>query len=297
MLSFQRELTLRERLSDEQHVIRRAQGFLDAADLTKFAERNGLPSSYVSAFMGAVNRGADNQRIGCAFLSKGHARPASDSCWCHFKAVHVLLSKGCAVTVNMGLCRLLLLLVCTQAIQCQSSTLPGSVRVLPRSFERFAGFVRGREESLRRTYDVLDADGNGELTGREVEAGLAHICFTCPTTRCQYRSRPEARPAIVCNMPVLLVVAGYYIGSRGNLQHDHGRMRRTNDNDALLVRTEEEVLEVCVGLFSRLSSSESRAGFGRTTLPGQGCRLIRSMFVARRMLSRVAKLLNLCHGL
>ena len=66
--------------------------------------------------------------------------------------------------------------------------------VSARSFERFAGFVRGREESLRRAYDRLDADGNGVLTAREVEAGLSHVCITCPQTRCQYRTRPEARP-------------------------------------------------------------------------------------------------------
>ena len=208
----------------------------------------------------------------------------------------MLLSKGCADNVNMGLCKLLLLLVCTQAVQCQSSTLPGSVPVLPRSFERFAGFVRGREESLRRTYDVLDADGNGELTGREVEAGLAHICFTCPTTRCQYRSRPEARPADVCSIPVLLVVAGSYTGRGVTFSMTTAALRRTIDNDALLGRNEEAIL--CVGLFSRLSSPESRAGFDRTTLPGQGCRLKRSMFVAHTGCCPASlSSLNLCYGL
>lgn len=53
--------------------------------------------------------------------------------------------------------------------------------------------MRTREASLRRTYDVLDADGNGVLTTREVEAGLSNVCITCPQTRCQYRTRPEAR--------------------------------------------------------------------------------------------------------
>ena len=63
-----------------------------------------------------------------------------------------------------------------------------------RSFGRFAGFVHTREASLRRTYDALDADGNGVLTTREVAAGLRSVCITCPQTRCQYRPRPEARP-------------------------------------------------------------------------------------------------------
>lgn len=62
-----------------------------------------------------------------------------------------------------------------------------------RSFGRFAGFVHTREASLRRTYDALDADGNGVLTTPEVEAGLRSVCITCPQTRCQYRTRPEAR--------------------------------------------------------------------------------------------------------
>ncbi|KAK9821932.1 hypothetical protein WJX81_004115 [Elliptochloris bilobata] len=116
-------------------------GFVDAAGLTAFAERNRLPAAYVPAFLSALLHG-DN---------------SSDA-----------------------------------------DSADSSQRI---SFERFAGFVRGREASLRRTYDTLDADGNGVLTAREVEAGLSHVCITCPQTRCQYRSRPEALRRLLATLP------------------------------------------------------------------------------------------------
>jgi hypothetical protein len=84
-----------------------------------------------------------------------------------------------------------------------------------RRYDRFSSFVRGREASLRRTYDQLDADGNGRLTGREVEAGLANICFTCPHTRCQYRTRPEARPLLQPTSSFLSAPADMSLGGAG----------------------------------------------------------------------------------
>jgi len=45
---------------------RAAQGFFDAEDLVAFARREGLPVSYVPAFVGAVTHGVDERHIGCA---------------------------------------------------------------------------------------------------------------------------------------------------------------------------------------------------------------------------------------
>ncbi len=60
------------------------------------------------------------------------------------------------------------------------------------SFDRFRQYISGRESSLKRTFDRLDADGDGRLTAEEVQAGLATFGFTCPFSRCVYRTKQQA---------------------------------------------------------------------------------------------------------
>lgn len=52
-------------------------------------------------------------------------------------------------------------------------------------------YVSGREESLKRTFELLDLDHDGRLTASEVEAGLSNFAFTCPFSRCVYRTKQQ----------------------------------------------------------------------------------------------------------
>jgi hypothetical protein len=63
-------------------------------------------------------------------------------------------------------------------------------------FERFKRYISGREASLKRTFKRLDVDGDGHLTADEVEAGLANFGFTCPFSRCVYRTKGQVGPSI-----------------------------------------------------------------------------------------------------
>ncbi len=60
------------------------------------------------------------------------------------------------------------------------------------SFDRFQKYISGRESSLRKTFQRLDADGDGRLTADEVKAGLATFGFTCPFSRCVYKTKQQA---------------------------------------------------------------------------------------------------------
>lgn len=68
---------------------------------------------------------------------------------------------------------------------------------LLRSFERFQKYISGRESSLKRTFDRLDADGDGQLTVEEVRAGLATFGFTCPFSRCVYKTKQQVLCSLV----------------------------------------------------------------------------------------------------
>ena len=46
---------------------------------------------------------------------------------------------------------------------------------------------------LQRTFDKLDTNKDGELTSRDIAAGLASMCFTCPQSRCAYKCTPKVR--------------------------------------------------------------------------------------------------------
>lgn len=52
-------------------------------------------------------------------------------------------------------------------------------------------YISGRERSLKRTFERLDADGDGQLTADEVAAGLSNFGFTCPFSRCVYRTKTQ----------------------------------------------------------------------------------------------------------
>ena len=78
---------------------------------------------------------------------------------------------------------------------------------VPGRFDRFKVYVSGREESLARTFQRLDLDHDGHLTAAEVEAGLQAFAFTCPFSRCVYRTKEQARtrrmlePVLSCSAP------------------------------------------------------------------------------------------------
>ncbi|CAL8469144.1 g8685 [Coccomyxa elongata] len=65
------------------------------------------------------------------------------------------------------------------------------------SFDRFQKYISGRESSLRKTFHRLDADGDGRLTADEVKAGLATFGFTCPFSRCVYKTKQQAVEALM----------------------------------------------------------------------------------------------------
>ena len=67
-----------------------------------------------------------------------------------------------------------------------------------RSFERFRKYITGRESSLKSTFDRLDADGDGRLTAEEVQSGLTTFGFTCPFSRCVYKTKQQARHLTFC---------------------------------------------------------------------------------------------------
>ena len=72
-------------------------------------------------------------------------------------------------------------------------------------FDRFKVYVSGREESLKRTFESLDLDHDGRLTASEVEAGLSNFAFTCPFSRCVYRTKQQVHGGwLPCDLPATL---------------------------------------------------------------------------------------------
>ena len=72
-------------------------------------------------------------------------------------------------------------------------------------FDRFKVYVSGREESLKRTFESLDLDHDGRLTASEVEAGLSNFAFTCPFSRCVYRTKQQVPGVLLpCDLPAAL---------------------------------------------------------------------------------------------